>query len=82
MKLSTGTCEKCGVNDLNGGCGPNGAEWGSTDDGLLEARLLTMLEEKEPLDAIMEELQFCEVGLGRAVMLLYTEGLFDVVCTL
>jgi len=80
--MSAKTCEKCGTNDLNGGCGLNGTEWGPTDDAILEARLLTMLEEKESLETIMEELQFCEVGLGRAVMLLYTEGLFDVVCTL
>ncbi len=54
--MSSRTCTTCGTNDLTGGCGMNAVEWGPTNDGMMEARLLTMLEAKTPVDTIMEEL--------------------------
>ena len=76
------TCTKCGTNDLTGGCGMNAVEWGPTSDGMMEARLLTMLEANTPIDIIMEELHVCEVWLGHAMLLVYSEGLCGIVCTL
>ena len=60
----------------------NAVEWGPTDDGMMEARLLTMLEAKTPVDTIMEELRVCEAWLGHAMLLVYSEELCDIVCTL
>lgn len=58
------------------------ADWGPTQDGLLEARLLTMLEAKASVQNITQELQICEAWLGSLMVLVYEEGLFDVVCRL
>ena len=80
--MSSRTCTKCGTNDLTGGCGMNAVECGPTDDGMMVARLLTMLEAKTPVDTIMEELRVCEAWLGHAMLLLYSEELCDIVCTL
>jgi hypothetical protein len=44
--------------------------------------LLTMLEAKTPVDTIMEELRVCEAWLGHAMLLVYSEELCDIVCTL
>ena len=60
----------------------NAVEWGPTNDGTLEARLLTMLESKTPVNFIMQELRVCEAWLGYAMVLMYSEDLCDVVCTL
>jgi hypothetical protein len=48
----------------------------------MEARLLTMLESKTPVNLIMQELRVCEAWLGYAMVLMYSEDLCDVVCTL
>jgi hypothetical protein len=80
--MSSRTCTTCGTIDLTGGCGMNAVEWGPTNDGMMEARLLTMLEAKTPVDTIMEELRVCEAWLGHAMLLVYTEELCDIVCTL
>ena len=60
----------------------NAVEWGPTNDGMMEARLLTMLESKTPVNIIMEELRVCEAWLGYTMLLIYSEGLCDIVCTL
>ena len=75
-------CQKCGTDDLSGGCGMNAVEWGPTNDGMMEARLLTMLESKTPVNIIMQELRVCEAWLGYTMLLIYSEGLCDIVCTL
>ena len=80
--MSSRTCTTCETNDLTGGCGMNAVEWGPTNDGMMEARLLTMLEAKTPVDIIMEELRVCEAWLGHAMLLVYSEELCDIVCTL
>ena len=80
--MSSKTCAKCGTNDLTGGCGMNAVEWGPTNDGMMEARLLTMLESKTPVNIIMQELRVCEAWLGYTMLLIYSEGLCDIVCTL
>jgi len=60
----------------------NAVEWGPTNDGMMEARLLTMLESKTPVNIIMQELRVCEAWLGYTMLLVYSEGLCDIVCTL
>ena len=80
--MSSRTCTKCETNDLTGGCGMSAVEWGPTNDGMMEARLLTMLESKTPVNIIMEELRVCEAWLGYTMLLIYSEGLCDIVCTL
>ena len=80
--MSSKTCAKCGTNDLSGDCGMNAVEWCPTNDGMMEARLLTMLESKTPVNIIMEELRVCEAWLGHTMLLIYSEGLCDIVCTL
>lgn len=60
----------------------NAVEWSPTDDGMMEARLLTMLESKTPVNIIMQELRVCEAWLGYTMLLVYSEGLCDIVCTL
>lgn len=80
--MSSRICTKCGTNDLSGGCGMNAVEWSPTDDGMMEARLLTMLESKTPVNIIMQELRVCEAWLGYTMLLVYSEGLCDIVCTL
>jgi len=60
----------------------NAVEWGPTNDGMMEARLLTMLESKTPVNIIMQELRVCEAWLGYTMLLIYSEGLCDIVCTL
>ena len=60
----------------------NAVEWCPTNDGMMEARLLTMLESKTPVNIIMEELRVCEAWLGHTMLLIYSEGLCDIVCTL
>lgn len=80
--MSSRICTKCGTNDLIGGCGMNAVEWSPTDDGMMEARLLTMLESKTPVNIIMQELRVCEAWLGYTMLLVYSEGLCDIVCTL
>ena len=60
----------------------NAVEWGPTNDGMMEARLLTMLESKTPVNTIMQELRVCEAWLGYTMLLIYSEGLCDIVCTL
>ncbi len=80
--MGSRTCTKCGTDDLSGGCGMNVVEWGPTEDGLMEARLLTMLESKTPVNIIMQELRVCEAWLGHTMLLIYSEDLCDIVCTL
>ena len=80
--MGSRTCTKCGTNGLTGGCGMNAVDWGPTNDGMMEARLLTMLEAKTPVDIIVEELRVCEAWLGHAMLLVYAEELCDIVCTL
>tara|TARA_B100000035_G_scaffold201460_1_gene172337 strand:- start:859 stop:1044 length:186 start_codon:yes stop_codon:yes gene_type:complete len=60
----------------------NAVEWGPTNDGMMEARLLTMLESKTPVNIIMQELRVCEAWLGHTMLLIYSEDLCDIVCTL
>ena len=60
----------------------NAVEWGPTNDGMMEARLLTMLESKTPVNIIMQELRVCEAWLGHTMLLVYSEDLCDIVCTL
>ena len=60
----------------------NAVEWGPTNDGMMEARLLTMLESKTPVNIIMQELRVCEAWLGYTMLLIYSEDLCDIVCTL
>ena len=80
--MGSRTCTKCGTDDLSGGCGMNTVEWGPTNDGMMEARLLTMLESKTPVNIIMQELRVCEAWLGHTMLLVYSEDLCDIVCTL
>lgn len=75
-------CKKCGNERLSGRCEMREADWGPTQDGMLEARLLTLLEAKASVQSITQELQICEARLGFLMVLVYQEDLFDVVCTL
>ena len=80
--MSFKSCEECGKDTLNGDCTMNAGEWGPTDDGIVEARLLTMLDEKIPVSIIMEDLRVCEAWLGHAMVMIYSENLCNIVCTL
>lgn len=75
-------CEKCGSGRLSGRCEMSGADWGPTQDGMLEARLLTMLEQGASVQNITQELRICDTLLGNLMLLMYREGLFTVHCPL
>jgi hypothetical protein len=75
-------CEICGNGRVSGRCEMSGADWGPTEDGMLEARLLTMLEEGASVQNITQDLRICEAWLGQLMLFMYLEGLFTVTCSL